>query len=145
MATIALTHGSATGLTLNGVNSLANATLSSASADLILTTNEPLDVLLEITLDPGTTTANKQAIIYAVSSLDTTNYSDSLNRENMAQIGSIYLPDTNIVRSRAFSIGSAFGGAIPNRCRIYIYNDSGAAFNSSGHSAQYVEIKATVA
>lgn len=144
MATVTQLHGSATALTLNGVNSLASATLSSASADINFTSG-PLDALLEVTLDPGTTAGNKQAVIYASDSLDGTNFSDAVNRENLVFVGIMYLPDTNVVRSRSYSLASAFGGTLPPKLRIYIFNDSGAAFNSSGHSAQYAEVRATVA
>lgn len=137
-------HGSATSASTLAT---ALASLSSGStatgAAFNVTTNKPLDVLFEITIDPGTTTGNKQAIVYAISSLDGTNYSDSTNiSTNAAHVGTINLPDTNIVRSRAMSIAAAFGGTLPNYFKVLVYNDSGAAFNSTGNAAQYVEVSA---
>jgi len=143
MSTIKILQGSATSLTVTGLNSLASNSMATSNA-ITVTTNDPLDVLVEVTLDPGTTTGNKQAVVYAVSSLDATNYSDSTNRPNMALVGVISLPDTNIVRARAMSVASAFGGTLPNLFKLVIWNDSGASFNSTGNSVQYVEVQGEV-
>jgi len=141
---INIKHGSATS---DSTLATALASLGSGStatgAAFNVTTNDPLDVLYEITIDPGATTGNRQAIVYAISSLDGTNYSDSTNlTTNTAHVGTINLPDTSIVRSRAFSIAAAFGGTLPNYFKVLVYNDSGVSFNSTGNAAQYTEVSA---
>ena len=144
MADVKIKHGSATSLTISGLNSLASGS-KATSNEINVTTNDPLDVLVELTIDPGTTTGNKQAVVFAVSTLDGTNYSDGTNNGNMRLLGVISLPDTNIVRSAAMGVAAAFGGALPPRFKVVVLNDSGAAFNGSGNAAQYVEVGAEVA
>lgn len=143
MADVKIKHGSATSLTISGLDSLASGS-KATSNEINVTTNDPLDVLVELMLDPGTTSGNKQAVVYAVSTLDGTNYSDSTNDDNMRLLGVMALPDTNIVRSAAMSVALAFGGTLPPRFKVVVLNDSGAAFNSSGNAAQYVEVGAEV-
>lgn len=144
MADVKIKHGSATSLTVSGLNSLASGS-KATSNEINVTTNDPLDVLIELTLDPGTTTGNKQAVVFVVSTLDGTNYSDSTNNDNMRLLGVVSLPDTNVVRSAGMSVAAAFGGTLPPRFKVVVLNDSGASFNSSGNSAQYVEVAAEVA
>ena len=74
-------------------------------------------MLVELTIDRATT-GNKQAVVFAVSTLDGTNYSDGTNNDNMRLLGTVSLPDTNIVRSAAMSVAAAFGGTLPPRFRL---------------------------
>lgn len=122
------------------LNSLASGSTATGVA-INVTTNNPLDVLYEITIDPGTTSGNYQALVYAISSLDGTNWSDSTNlAQNAAYVGMIYLPSTSIVRSKAMSIAAAFGGTLPRHFKVLVKNDSGAAFDGSNNAAQYEEV-----
>lgn len=136
---INIKHGAATSYT--GLTSALGSGSTTVGDAINVTTNDPVDVLVEFNIDPGITTANMQAVIYAVSSLDGTNYSDSTNYStNAAKVGVIRLPDTTALRSRAFSVAQAFGGTLPPYFKILVHNDSGAAFASM--SAQYVEVEA---
>lgn len=139
MSDIKIKHGAAQALTVTGLNSLASNGMA-VSNEINVTTNDPLDVLVEVALDPGAAAGNMQAVVYAVSSLDGTNFGDTTNRANMKLLGVIRLPDTNPVRSNAMSIAQAFGGTLPPRFKVVVWNDSGAAFNGTGNSVQYVEV-----
>jgi len=146
MATVKLNHATAASYTISSLNSLASGSVAVGNAfDVSGATNPPLDVLFEVLIDPGTTTGNKQAILYVVTSLDGTNFSDTTNRENMIFLGTVTLPDTNVVRSRSFSVAAACGGTLPDQFKVAVYNDSGASFNTTGNSAQIQEVTASVA
>lgn len=116
------------------LDSLGSA--STAVSDAInVTTADQLDDFIEVVIDPGTTSGNKQALLYVLTSIDGTNYSDSTNyTTNAYPLGYVYLPDTNIVRSKAFSVAAACGGTLPPYYKVLVLNDSGAAFNSTGNS-----------
>lgn len=141
--TIGQLGASAQSLTITAINSLAANTIGVSSAfDCTALSPDALDVQVEVTIDPGTTTGNKKAGVYIVTSIDGgTNYSDSTNRSNMIWLGDIYLPDTNIVRGPAMSVMAAMrGGFLPTHFKVAVWNDSGATFNSSGNSCQVREV-----
>lgn len=138
---IRIKHATAASVTIT-LNSLGSGSTAISNA-INVETNDPLDVLIEVLIDPGTTSGNKQAVLYILTSLDGTNFSDSTNYStNAAYLGAVNLPDTNVVRSKAFSVAAACGETLPNQFKLLVHNDSGAAFNSSGCSAQYTEVTA---
>ncbi|MEO8153572.1 MAG: hypothetical protein ABI605_10920 [Rhizobacter sp.] len=130
-------------LTFAALASLASNALGVSNAiDFTSLTPDAIDVQVEIVIDPGTTSGNKKAGAYLITSVDGTNFSDPLNRGNMLWLGDISLPDTNIVRSQALSCLKAMNGApLPAAGKIVVWNDSGVAFNSTGNSAQYREVR----
>ena len=73
MATVKQVVGSRTSLTTSALNSLASATFVSAGT-ITHNTNQPLDVLVEVTATPGTVSGNKQLVVFAKISLDGTNF-----------------------------------------------------------------------
>ncbi len=138
---ISIKHAAAASVTIT-LNSLGSGSTALSNA-INVETNDPLDILIEVLIDPGTTSGNKQAVLYIVTSLDGSNFSDSTNYTTNAHLlGVVSLPDTNVIRSKAFSVASACGGTLPNQFKLLVHNDSGAAFNSTGCSAQYTEVEA---
>lgn len=151
MATVKQVVGTRTSLTTSALNSLASGTYVSAGT-LTHNTNQPLDVLIEVTATPGTVSGNKQLLVFAKASLDGTNYSTgpesgstTTDEPDLFFVGALPLNTNATQQSRVFSLAAAFGGKLPHSSKIIVRNDSGAALAASGHSVYYSEISATVA
>ena len=151
MATIKQVVGSRTSLTTSALNSLASATFVSAGT-ITHNTNQPLDVLVEVTATPGTVSGNKQLLVYAKASLDGTNQTTGpetgttvTDEPNLYYVGTLPLNTNSTTQTKVFSLAAAYGGLLPYASEIVVRNDSGAALNASGGSVYYSEISATVA
>lgn len=151
MATVKQVVGSRTSLTTSALNSLASATFVSAGT-LTHNTNQPIDVLLEVTATPGTVSGNKQLLVYAKASLDGSNQTTGpetgtavTDEPNLYYVGTLPLNTNSTTQTRIFSLAAAYGGLLPYASEIVVRNDSGAALNASGGSVYYSEISATVA
>ena len=151
MATVKQVVGSRTSLTTSALDSLASATFVSAGT-ITHNTNQPLDVLLEVTATPGTVSGNKQLLVYAKASLDGTNQTTGpetgttvTDEPNLYFVGALPLNTNSTTQTKVFSLAAAYGGLLPYASEIVVRNDSGAALNASGGSVYYSEISATVA
>lgn len=151
MATIKQVVGTRTALTTSALNSLASATFVSAGT-ITHNTNQPLDVLLEVTATPGTVSGNKQLVVYAKASLDGSNQTTGpetgtavTDEPNLYYVGTLPLNTNSTTQTKVFSLAAAYGGLLPYASEIVLRNDSGAALNASGGSVYYSEISATVA
>lgn len=151
MATVKQVVGARTALTTSALNSLASATFVSAGT-ITHDTNQPLDVLIEVTATPGTVGGNKQLVVFAKASLDGTNYSTgpesgtaTTDEPDLYYVGTVPLNTSSAVQTKTFSLTAALGGMLPYASKIIIKNDSGAALAASGNSVYYSEISATVA
>ena len=151
MATVKQVVGTRTTLTTSALNSLASATFVSAGT-ITHATNQPLDVLIEVTATPGTVSGNKQLVVFAKASLDGTNYSTgpesgttTTDEPDLFYVGSLPLNTSSTAQTKTFSLAAALGGMLPYASKIIIKNDSGAALAASGNSVYYSEISATVA
>lgn len=151
MATVKQVVGSRTSLTTSALDSLASATFVSAGT-ITHNTNQPLDVLLEVTATPGTVSGNKQLLVYAKASLDGTNQTTGpetgttvTDEPNLYYVGTLPLNTNSTTQTKVFSLAAAYGGLLPYASEIVVRNDSGAALNASGGSVYYSEISATVA
>ena len=151
MATVKQVVGSRTSLTTSALNSLASATFVSAGT-ITHNTNQPLDVLLEVTATPGTVSGNKQLVVYAKASLDGSNQTTGpetgtavTDEPNLYYVGTLPLNTNSTTQTKVFSLAAAYGGLLPYASEIVLRNDSGAALNASGGSVYYSEISATVA
>ena len=151
MATVKQVVGSRTSLTTSALNSLASATFVSAGT-ITHNTNQPLDVLLEVTATPGTVSGNKQLVVYAKASLDGSNQTTGpetgttvTDEPNLYYVGTLPLNTSSTTQTKVFSLAAAYGGVLPYASEIVLRNDSGAALNASGGSVYYSEISATVA
>ena len=151
MATVKQVVGTRTSLTTSALNSLASATFVSAGT-ITHDTNQPLDVLIEVTATPGTVSGNKQLLVYAKASLDGTNQTTGpetgsavTDEPNLYFVGALPLNTNSTPQKRVFALAAAYGGVLPYASEIVLRNDSGAALNASGGSVYYSEISATVA
>lgn len=151
MATVKQVVGTRTSLTTSALNSLASATFVSAGT-ITHNTNQPVDVLIEVTATPGTVSGNKQLLVYAKASLDGTNQTTGpetgttvTDEPNLYFVGALPLNTSSTPQTRVFALAAAYGGVLPYASEIVLRNDSGAALNASGGSVYYSEISATVA
>lgn len=151
MATIKQIVGTRTSLTTSALNSLASATFVSAGM-ITHNTNQPIDVMIEVTATPGTVSGNKQLVVFAKASLDGTNYSTgpesgttTTDEPDLYYVGTVPLNTSSAVQTKTFSLAASLGGMLPYASKIIIKNDSGAALAASGNSVYYSEISATVA
>lgn len=151
MATVKQVVGSRTSLTTSALNSLASATFVSAGT-ITHNTNQPLDVLVEVTATPGTVSGNKQLVVFAKISLDGTNFTSgpesgttTTDEPDLFFVGTVPLNTNSTAQTKTFSLAAALGGVLPYASKIIVKNDSGAALNASGGSVYYSEISATVA
>jgi len=120
------------------LNSLASA--SFASIGVIDNTSALADdYLIEITIANISEAGNKQAVVWARSSVDGTNYSDATTgATNRKMIGSLDLNGLSAAgRSIALPLAVAFGGVVPPKVEVYVQNDAGVTFAGSDNSAQY--------
>jgi hypothetical protein len=150
MATVKQVVGSRTSLTTSALNSLASATFVSAGT-ITHNTNQPLDVLVEVTATPGTVSGNKQLVVFAKISLDGTNFTSgpesgttTTDEPDLFFVGTVPLNTNSTAQTKTFSLAAALGGVLPYASKIIVKNDSGAALNASGGSVYYSEISATV-
>lgn len=151
MATVKQVVGSRTSLTTSALNSLASATFVSAGT-ITHNTNQPLDVMVEVTATPGTVSGNKQLVVFAKISLDGTNFTSgpesgttTTDEPDLFFVGTVPLNTNSTAQTKTFSLAAALGGVLPYASKIIVKNDSGAALNASGGSVYYSEISATVA
>lgn len=151
MATVKQVVGTRTALTTSALNSLASATFVSAGT-ITHNTNQPIDVLIEVTATPGTVSGNKQLLVYAKASLDGSNQTTGpetgtavTDEPNLYYVGTLPLNTNSTTQTKVFSLAAAYGGLLPYASEIVVRNDSGAALNASGGSVYYSEISATVA
>jgi hypothetical protein len=148
MSTVKQVVGSKSALT--GIS----ATLASATYGVTTvkdnTTNQPLDNLVEVAITPGTTTGNKQAVIFAKASIDNSVFSSgpesgttATDEGDLFLVGVLPLNTAAGAQVKQFPIAAAFGGVLPPFYKIIIKNDSGAAF--SAVSVNAAEVSSTVA
>lgn len=135
-------YGAATALTVTGLNSLASGSYATSDA-VNNTTNLYLDYLVELTVANVVEAGNFQAVVYAISSLDGTNYSDNQSTNQpyaFKYVGMLPLNGTGPWRSAAMSVAAAFNGTIPPYFKLVILNDAGVTLAASGNSVQYVGV-----
>jgi hypothetical protein len=129
-------YGSATSLTIT-LNSLANGSLATSSAiDIAGASSSVTDVMVELNIASITPSGNKQVVVYAVSSLDGTNFADNTQVDNLMWLGTVTLSAGVASRSESFSVLDAYG-SLPPSVKIVVQNDAGVSLAASGNSAQY--------
>jgi hypothetical protein len=135
VADIKANTSAASSLTITGLGSLASATYAVSSA-LDLTAVDPLDVLVDITVTPGTVSGNKQLLVFVKVSLDGTNYttgpesgSTATDEPNLYLIGALPLNTNSTAQRGVFSVAAALG-YVPPYLKVVVRNDSGAALTA---------------
>lgn len=149
MASITAVVGTKTALTTSALNSLASATYVSAGT-IDLTTDDPLDVLVEVSATPGTVSGNKQVVVFAKVSLDGSTWTSgpetgttATDEPNLKFIGTVPCNTNSTQQVNTLSVVSALG-FIPPHLEIVVKNDTGAALASSGHSVHYAVVTGNV-
>lgn len=147
MATVKQIAGTLTALTVTGLSTLASATYV-ASADKDNTTNQPVDVMVEVAVaTTNTPSGNKQAVAFVIASFDGTNYSSgpvsgttTTDEANLVLLGVIPMPTASQTERRQFSVAAAFGGVLPPHFKVVIKNDLGVALTSGSVSTSEISV-----
>lgn len=148
MANIRPIVGTNTSLTVTGLSTLAAATYV-ASASINLTTNDPEDVLFDVSLattnTPGT---NKQVIVFAQVSDDGSNWSSgptssttTTDEPDLYVVGVVPMNTATTTHRKTFSLASALG-FMPKYVRLVLKNDLGVALTSG--SVNYAEVQRSI-
>lgn len=132
--------GTAASVTVTGLSTLASGSYAT-SAVVNNSTNDPLDLLVELAITPGTVSGNKQAVLFALASLDNTNFQTGANSTDepvMTIIGVLPLASNTTAQRKQFSVACAYGGVLPPYIKFVVKNDSGAAFTAGTLSSAEV-------
>lgn len=152
MATIKQVVGTRTSLAFTGsaLSTLASATYVQNTTAYDCTTNQPVDVIVE--LDVATTntpTGSKQVVVFLQESLDGTNYrsgptsgSSAVREPNLQFLGIVPLTTASTTEIATFSVLQALG-YIPQKFFVVVRNDLGVALTSG--TAFTSEVSSTVA
>jgi len=124
------------------LNSLANVTYVAATA-IDVSAIDPIDVIVEIEVTPGTVAGNKRLLVFCQESLDNSNFSTGptsgttvTDEPVLYQIGTLPLGTNATLQRKAFSVKAAMGW-IPPYIKFVVFNDSGAALAGSGNAMNY--------
>jgi len=137
MAQIKQTVGTRTALTVTGLSTLANTTYVVSSA-YNCTTNQPLDVIVEVAVATTNTPLawNKQMLVFIQESLDGTNYrsgptsgTTTTDEPNLKFIGSLPVNSTSTTELATFSVAQALG-YVPAYFKVVIKNETGLTLTS---------------
>lgn len=144
MTTQTLPHSTGAAYTIT-LDSLANVTYVASSA-VDLSATDPVDVLVEVEVTPGTVSGNKQLKVFVQASLDGTDYSTgptsgttTTDELNLYFLGSLPLNTNATLQRKAFSMVEKIG-FVPAKHTLVVFNDSGAALASSGNAAAYYTV-----
>ena len=149
MATVKQVQGTRTALTIAALATLASATFCASSA-YNCTTNQPLDVIVEVDVATTNTPAgNKQVVVFIQESLDGTNYrsgpgsgTTTTDEPNLRFLGTVPVNTSSATEIGTFSVLQALG-YVPWKFKIVIKNDLGVSLTSG--TAWTSEISSTVA
>lgn len=132
MATVKQPVSTRTALTFTALPTLGSGVYGRSSTK-DNTANQPVDLLVELSVTPGTVSGNKQALLYGLASLDGTNFQTGANANDnsvMTLIGALPLPSAAVKQTKMFSVALAYGGVLPPYQDFVVFNDSGAAFSA---------------
>ena len=124
-------------LTVSGFDTLAPATYV-ASAEIDHTTNDPLDVLVEVECATTNTAAgNKQVQVFMQASIDGADFttgptsgSSPTDESDLYPVGVVPMNTNSATHRKTFSLAAAFGGVLPRKSKIVLRNDLGVALTS---------------
>jgi len=136
MATIKLEQQAAQSLTVTGLSTLAAGNYA-ASAEIV-NSNDPIDVLIEVTAaTTNTIGGGLQVLVFAKGSLDGTNFgsgpessSSTTDEPDLHYLGSLPLRSASTDHRKIFSLASAFGGVLPAKSKLVFKNDLNVALTS---------------
>lgn len=152
MATIKQIVGTRSSLAYSGtdLSTLASATYVANTTAYDCTTNQPLDVIIEVDLaTTNTPSGNKQAVVFVQDSLDGTNFrsgptsgTTTTREPNLRLLGTLPVTTASTTEIGTFSVAQALG-YVPAKFYIVIKNDLGVALTSG--TVWTSEISSTVA
>jgi hypothetical protein len=124
-------------LTVSGLASLTSGSYVT-SAEINHATNDPLDVLIDLAVTGGATTGNQQCVIFAVGSIDGTNFGKTVSDSGLTSadeaemhfVGSLPMVADTAAHRKIFSLAAAYGGILPAKTKLVFKNDSGATFTA---------------
>lgn len=150
MATIKMVPGTRSNLTTSALDSLASATFVNAGT-IDVSADDPLDVIVDVEVTPGTVASNKQVLVYAKVSMDGTDYTtgpesgtSTTDEPNLHYLGAVPCNTNATLQRRNFSVAAALG-YVPPYMKTIIKNETGVALAASGHEVNYTLITGTVA
>ena len=132
MASVTQIVGARTSLTVSGLSTLTANNYATSDA-FNCTTDDPLDVIVEVAVTPGSVSGNRQAVVFALASLDGTLYqtgNTSADEAVMNYVGALPLPSNTTLQRKMFSVAAAFGGVLPAYFKIVVKNDCGSTFTT---------------
>lgn len=148
MATVKQVVAAKAALTVTGLGTLANATYA-VSAVKDNTANQPLDLLVELSVTVGTVATPFAAYLFAKSSLDNTLYGSgpetgtvTIDEVDLVFIGTVPANTSTATHTKTFSVATAFGGDLPPYLKFVVKNSTGAALTAGTLNTS--EISATV-
>lgn len=139
MATIKQINGARTAQTITGIATLGAGTYLQSAA-ISTTTNQPLDVIVE--LEVVTTNAvagNKQVVVFIQESMDGTNFrtgpasggTATTDEPNLRFVGTIPMNTTGVTQRGMFSVAQALG-YVPTAFKVMVKNDVGVQLTGGG-------------
>lgn len=149
MAVVKQVAGTRTSLTVSGLSTLASATYVASNVK-DNTTNQPLDVMVELTVATTNTPAgNKQVVVFAQASYDNSNFQSGPNSGTtttdeplLTYLGTVLLQTTSVTEIKSFSTAAGYGGVLPPFVKYVFKNDLGVALTTG--TVTTTEISATV-
>ena len=142
MADIKMQYGSVTTLTVTNLNNLGSQAYATSNT-IDNTTNLYDDYLVELLIG-NTSGGSNTVVVFAVSAVDGTNFSDSqaLNLPfQLKFVNSFTVHGTASWRSPAMSVAPAFNGRLPPKFQLVILNDVGNKLPVTGNSIRYLGVK----
>jgi hypothetical protein len=127
----------AAALTVTGLATLTNGSYVT-SAEINHATNDPLDVLIDVAITGGVTTGNQQCVVFAVGSIDGTNFGKTVSDSGLTSadeaemhfVGTLPMVADSAAHRKIFSLAAAYGGILPVKSKLVFRNDSGATFTA---------------
>lgn len=158
MANIKIEYGTSTAMTITLASLASGSARQSTAVDNTSNKFEDAMVVADIKLATGTPAGDQCLYFFAFASEDGTNYTDNAGGtdaaitlrvpSNLRPLGVTYVPTSGglTYKSAPMSVAAAFGGILPRKWGIVVYNQSGVALDATGgnHSVRYTGIYHTV-
>lgn len=149
MSTVKSVVGTRSAVTVTGLSTLASATYIQSDAAVNCNTNQPLDVVVEVSVATTNAPASlKQVQVFIRESMDGTNYrsgptsgTTATREANLRNIGTVAVTTTATTEVGLFSVAAALG-YVPYDFYIVLKNETGVALTSG--SVAKTEISGTV-
>lgn len=137
MSTVSAVQGTRTALTVTGLATLAAGTFVASSA-YNASTNDPLEVLVEVALATTNTPSDPFKVdVFIQASLDGTNFTsgptsgtDTTDIADLHYLGSVPMSSATTTHRKVFPVSPLFGGVLPAQFKVVLLNNIGVALTS---------------